>query len=379
MGSAQGQGQGQDVLPTSFKPKIKKGLWSPEEDNKLTNYILRNGLTGCWSYVAEQAGRTDNEIKNHWNSAIKKKLKSKPPTSSSPTVTNCNTDTESMNPSQSNGICRTDSVFSHADDAFTSFDAAQPYLDDICEDYQACHHSPAYNTVNVLTIAENPFYLPGVLELENEQEQNENPTFSTDRDPTPTCSPLIASAHNHDGLPTHTSMCTTLQPQSQTNYETAKSASKEKDSCTPSTLQLLQGAEAASLYHSPCYSITVPDLIGSELMKENFANNFDAEIFAQNEIMIDYSQLTASSGISGWSASHCYSNITADCAHVVDPGAYIDIYSSYQLTHLDGGGGAGDQFTNSIPKVAGGSEELMTECKGGAGQDTVWELDYIYN
>ncbi|KAG6424881.1 hypothetical protein SASPL_115304 [Salvia splendens] len=113
----------------------RKGLWSPEEDEKLMNYMVRNGQ-GCWSDIARNAGlqrcgkscrlrwinylrpdlkrgafspqeehliihlhsilgnrwsqiaarlpgRTDNEIKNFWNSTIKKRLKNTA-TSSSP-------------------------------------------------------------------------------------------------------------------------------------------------------------------------------------------------------------------------------------------------------------------------------------------------------
>nr|AFH03054.1 R2R3-MYB transcription factor MYB2 [Epimedium sagittatum] len=110
-----------------YKQKLRKGLWSPEEDEKLLRHITRYGH-GCWSSVPKQAGlqrcgkscrlrwinylrpdlkrgtfsqqeenhiielhavlgnrwsqiaaqlpgRTDNEIKNLWNSCIKKKLR----------------------------------------------------------------------------------------------------------------------------------------------------------------------------------------------------------------------------------------------------------------------------------------------------------------
>ncbi|KAL2519654.1 myb domain protein [Abeliophyllum distichum] len=113
--------------PCCEKEGLKRGPWTIEEDHKLMNFILNNGIQ-CWRLVPKLAGlrrcgkscrlrwinylrpdlkrgalteaeedmiielhsrlgnrwskiashfpgRTDNEIKNHWNTRIKKKLK----------------------------------------------------------------------------------------------------------------------------------------------------------------------------------------------------------------------------------------------------------------------------------------------------------------
>ncbi|KAJ8750341.1 hypothetical protein K2173_014256 [Erythroxylum novogranatense] len=113
--------------PCCDKVGLKRGPWTIDEDHKLTNFILNNGIQ-CWRMVPKLAGllrcgkscrlrwinylrpdlkrggftemeenqiiqlharlgnrwskiashfpgRTDNEIKNHWNTRIKKKLK----------------------------------------------------------------------------------------------------------------------------------------------------------------------------------------------------------------------------------------------------------------------------------------------------------------
>ncbi|CAL9191131.1 unnamed protein product [Musa hybrid cultivar] len=142
-----------------YKQKLRKGLWSPEEDEKLVKHITEFGH-GCWSSVPKLAGlqrcgkscrlrwinylrpdlkrgtfsqqeedlivelhaalgnrwsqiaarlpgRTDNEIKNYWNSCIKKKLRQRgiDPSSHMPL---CDTDgreeRETMNSDKTSGF-----------------------------------------------------------------------------------------------------------------------------------------------------------------------------------------------------------------------------------------------------------------------------------
>jgi len=44
-----------------YKQKLRKGLWSPEEDEKLLRHITKYGH-GCWSSVPKQAGKLSNSI-----------------------------------------------------------------------------------------------------------------------------------------------------------------------------------------------------------------------------------------------------------------------------------------------------------------------------
>ncbi|CAN8251486.1 unnamed protein product [Cochlearia groenlandica] len=56
-----------------LRPNIKHGGFSEEEDNIICNLYVTIGSR--WSIIAAQLpGRTDNDIKNYWNTRLKKKL-----------------------------------------------------------------------------------------------------------------------------------------------------------------------------------------------------------------------------------------------------------------------------------------------------------------
>ncbi|GFP92750.1 myb-related protein myb4 [Phtheirospermum japonicum] len=99
-----------------LRPDVKRGNFTPQEEQTIIN--LHNSIGNKWSKIASYLpGRTDNEIKNVWNTHLKKRLKNKS------TTNQCDNKNEGEDSKPNNSIpaspCCTSSSMASSEDQNT--------------------------------------------------------------------------------------------------------------------------------------------------------------------------------------------------------------------------------------------------------------------
>ncbi|KAJ1384070.1 SANT/Myb domain [Sesbania bispinosa] len=136
-----------------LRPNIKHGDFSDEEDRIICSLYVNIGSR--WSIIAAQLpGRTDNDIKNYWNTKLKKKLMSLLPLSHQRKPSFPSSNNQSPQPSQSSHPLHRDYYYSPT--TTLSFTGLEP-----CNISLPSSNYANYNTTTSCTttsVSDLPFY-----------------------------------------------------------------------------------------------------------------------------------------------------------------------------------------------------------------------------